>query len=377
MHIYLKNTWSVIMQSFIDFIDNKVFKLSAALAFYTIFSLPAMLIIVISVSDIFYGRAAIEGTLYHQISGFVGADAALQIQQTIRGAAQSQSSNFAAIVGFITLLIGATSVFSEIQDSINHIWKLKAKPRKGKGFLKMMLNRLLSFSIVVSLGFLLLVSLLINGVMDAFINRLTQLFPELTVILVYAFNVILTFGITALLFAMIFKVLPDAHIKWKHVRVGAFTTAALFMLGKFLIGYYLGHSQFSTTYGTAGSVIVMLLWVYYSAMILYFGAVFTHVFAAHTGSRIYPNKYAVWVQEIEVESEKSIQQHALMCVENTTELVQARMLSKLLSDDIESRIKRFVKCLGKTSKNYREWLIEDYKTKLSLSIGKKFREFNF
>lgn len=308
MHIYVKNTWSVIRQSFADFIDNKVFKLSAALAFYTIFSLPAMLIIVISVSDIFYGRAAIEGTLYHQISGFVGTDAALQIQQTIRGAAMSQSSNFAAIVGFITLLIGATSVFSEIQDSINHIWKLKTKPRKGKGFLKMIFNRLLSFSIVVSLGFLLLVSLLINGAMDALINHLTQLFPELTVVLVYAFNVILTFSITALLFAMIFKVLPDARIKWKHVRIGAFTTAALFMLGKFLIGYYLGHSNLSTTYGTAGSVIVMLLWVYYSAMILYFGAVFTHVYAVHTGSRIYPNNYAVWVQQIEVESERSIQQ---------------------------------------------------------------------
>ena len=303
-----KYIWSIIKQSFSDFIDNKVFKLSAALAFYTIFSLPAMLIIVITISDIFYGRAAIEGTLYHQISAFVGTDAALQIQQTIRGTALAGSSNFATIAGILTLLFGATSVFSEIQDSINHIWKLKAKPRKGKGFLKMLLNRLLSFSLVVGLGFILLVSLLINGLMDAFINRLTQMFPQLTVIMVYVFNVILTFGITALLFGMIFKVLPDARIKWKHVRAGAFTTAVLFMLGKFLIGYYLGHSKLSSTYGTAGSVIVMLLWVYYSAMILYFGAVFTHVYARHTGSRIYPNNYAVWVQEIEVESVESIQQ---------------------------------------------------------------------
>ena len=308
MKFSLKDIWSILKQSFSDFIDNKVLKLSAALAFYTIFSLPAMLIIVISVSDIFYGRAAIEGTLYHQIAEFVGTDAALQIQQTIRGAALSQSSYFATVVGIVTLLFGATSVFSEIQDSINHIWKLKAKPRKGKGFLKMVINRLLSFSIVVSLGFLLLVSLLINGLMDMLITRLTTMFPELTVIMVYAVNIIITFGITALLFAMIFKVLPDARIKWKHVRAGAITTAVLFMLGKFLIGYYLGHSRLSSTYGTAGSVIVMLLWVYYSAMILYFGAVFTHVFAVHTGSRIYPTNYAVWVQEIEVESVKSIQQ---------------------------------------------------------------------
>jgi membrane protein len=306
MKIVVKNIWSITKQSFSDFIDNKVFKLSAALAFYTIFSLPAMLIIIISVSDIFYGRAAIEGTLYHQIAAFVGNDAAIQIQQTIRGAALSQNSYFATMVGIFTLIFGATSVFTEIQDSINYIWKLKTKPRKGMGFLKMLFNRLLSFSLVVSLGFLLLVSLLINGLMDMLITRLTNMFPELTVIVVYAVNVIITFGITALLFALIFKVLPDARIKWRHVRAGAFTTAILFMLGKFLIGYYLGHSKLSSTYGTAGSVIVMLLWVYYSSMILYFGAVFTHVFAAHTGSRIYPNSYAVWVQEIEVESEKSI-----------------------------------------------------------------------
>lgn len=308
MKFSLKDIWLILKQSFSDFIDNKVLKLSAALAFYTIFSLPAMLIIVISVSDIFYGRAAIEGTLYHQIAEFVGSEAALQIQQTIRGAALSENSYFATVVGIITLLFGATSVFSEIQDSINHIWKLKAKPRKGKGFLKMVVNRLLSFSLVISLGFLLLVSLLINGLMDILITRLTGMFPELTVIVVYAVNVIITFGITTLLFAMIFKVLPDARIKWKHVRAGAITTAVLFMLGKFLIGYYLGHSGLSSTYGTAGSVIIMLLWVYYSAMILYFGAVFTHVYAVHTGSRIYPTNYAVWVQEIEVESTKFIQQ---------------------------------------------------------------------
>jgi membrane protein len=307
MKISLKDIWNILKQSFSDFIDNKVLKLSAALAFYTIFSLPAMLIIVISVSGIFYGREAIEGSLYHQISEFVGNDAALQIQQSIRGAALSKSSYFATIVGVITLIFGATSVFTEIQDSINFIWKLKTKPRKGMGFLKMLFNRLLSFSLVVTLGFLLLVSLLINGLMDMLITRLTNMFPELTVIVVYIVNVIITFGITALLFALIFKVLPDARIKWRHVRAGAFTTAILFMVGKFLIGYYLGHSKMSSTYGTAGSVIVMLLWVYYSAMILYFGAVFTHVFAAHSGTRIYPNSYAVWVQEIEVESVKPIQ----------------------------------------------------------------------
>ena len=308
MKLFFKTIWSILKKTFSDFIEKRVLKLSAALAFYTILSLPAMLIIIISVSDIFYGRAAVEGTLYHQISNFVGTEAAIQIQQTIRSSALSMNSNFAMLVGLITLLIGATSVFSEIQDSINYIWKLKAKPRKGNGILKLLFNRLLSFSIVVSLGFLLLVSLIINGMMEALIHRLIQIFPEVTVIMVYIFNLILTFGIISLLFGMIFKILPDARLQWKHVRMGTFITAALFMGGKFLISYYLGHSRLSSVYGTAGSAIVMLLWVYYTAMILYYGAVFTHVYAVQTGSNIYPNSYAVNIEEIEVESKEAIQQ---------------------------------------------------------------------
>lgn len=302
-----KSIWGITKQTFADFFNNRVLKLSAALAYYTLFSLPAMLIIIISISGIFYKREAIEGTLYQQIAGLVGSDAALQIQQAIKGAALSQSSYFATIAGIITLLIGATSVFSEIQDSINFIWKLKSKP-KGTGILKIILNRLLSFSLVISLGFLLLVSLLVNGALDILLDHLTQKFPQLTVVVVYIFNVIITFGITSLLFGLIFKVLPDARIQWKHVRAGAFTTAALFMAGKFLISYYIGHSSLATTYGTAGTIIVLLVWIYYSSMILYFGAVFTHVYAANTGGNIYPNSYAVWIQEIEVESVKPKEQ---------------------------------------------------------------------
>lgn len=308
MKLFVNTIWYVFKKSSSDFVEKRVLKLSAALAFYTIFSLPAMLIIIISISDFFYGREAVEGSLYHQISGFIGTEAASQIQQTIRSSALSSNSKFAMTVGVITLLIGATSVFSEIQDSINYIWKLKAKPRKGKGILKMIVNRLLSFSIVVSLGFLLLVSLIINGMMDALSNQLIQFFPTGTVVIAYIINVLLTFGITTLLFIMIFKVLPDAHIQWKHVRIGTMITAALFMGGKFLIGYYLGHSKLSSVYGTAGSSIVMLLWVYYSAMILYYGAVFTHVYAVQTGSNIYPNSYAVSIEEIEVESKAAIQE---------------------------------------------------------------------
>lgn len=303
--ISLATTWKIIKQSFADFFSERVMKLSAALSYYTLFSLPGLIIIILWISDIFYGKAAVEGTVYGQIADFVGKDAALQIQETIRNATLSSDNKIATIVGFITLVIGATGVFGEIQDSINLIWRLKAKPRKG--WLKLLVNRLLSFSIIITLGFLLLVSLIINGILDAFISRLTTAFPEAQVIALYIANVALSFIITSFLFGLIFKVLPDAKIKWHNVRIGAFTTALLFMLGKFLISYYLGHNRMTSAYGAAGSVIVILLWVYYSAIILYFGAVFTRVYAIHTGSHIYPDDYAVWIKEVEVESEHSLQ----------------------------------------------------------------------
>jgi membrane protein len=306
--MFIKNAWKITAQTFTDFFNHRVLKLSAALAYYTIFSLPGLIIIIIWFSDIFYGREAIEGTIYHQIEGFVGKEPAIQIQETIRNATLSSDSGFATLVGLATLILGATSVFGEIQDSINLIWRLKAKPRKGRGWLKLIINRLLSFSMIVTLGFLSLVSLLINGLMDTFITRLTQSFPETQIILVYIFNLLVTFVSISLLFAIIFKVLPDARIKWKHVRIGAVTTALLFMAGKFLISYYLGHSRMSSVYGTAGSIIVILLWVYYSSIILYFGAAFTRVYAIHKGSHIYPDNYAVWIEQVEVESKQSLQE---------------------------------------------------------------------
>lgn len=308
-----KRVWNSIKMAFSDFFSNKVLKLSAALAYYTVFSLPGLLIIIIWISDIFWGEDAVRGSVYKQITSFVGPDAALQIQETIRNAALSTDSNFATVIGISTLVIGATSVFGEIQDSINQIWHLKAKPRKGTGLLKMVINRLLSFSIIVTLGFLLLVSLIVNGVLDLLIDRLTQAFPQTEVVIVYVMNMLLTFVITSFLFGLIFKVLPDARIQWKHVRAGAFTTAALFMIGRFLIAYYLGTSKMSSAYGAAGSIIIVLLWVYYSAAILYFGAAFTRAYAVESGSRIYPNNYAVWVEQVEVQSEKDLQHAAADC----------------------------------------------------------------
>ncbi|MGF6845793.1 membrane protein [Chitinophaga sp. W3I9] len=300
----LKIIWQVLKQSGIDFIDDKVMKLSAALAYYTIFSVAPMLIIIIFLCDLFLGRDAIEGNIYGQIRGLVGNDAAIQIQSMIKNASLSGDMSWATMVGFITLIIGATGVFAEIQDSINFIWRLKSKPKKN-GLLRMILNRLLSFSLVVSLGFILLVSLAINGLVELFSALVVNLLPgKLTSGILFSLaDFVVPFVVIATLFAIIFKVLPDARIKWKDVRVGAIATAILFMIGKFAIGYYLGASRVGSTYGAAGSIVIILLWVYYSAAILYFGAVFTRNYVQYFGAQIYPNDYAVWIKQIEIPHE--------------------------------------------------------------------------
>jgi membrane protein len=308
--------WTVLKQSVDDFMDNKSFKMSAALAYYTVFSLAPMLIVIITLCDIFYGREAIQGAIFEQIQGFVGADAALQIEQIIRNAAISNDISWASIIGIAALIFAATGVFSEIQDSINYIWRLKAKPKKG--WLKMILNRLLSFSMVVGLGFILLVSLVVNSFMDLIGTQLTRLLPDAAVYIAYGLNLLITYATISSLFAIIFKVLPDARIQWRDVWIGAFTTAFLFMLGKFGISYYLGKAHIGTTYGAAGSVVIILLWVYYSAAILYFGACYTRANAMQKGRNIYPNDYAVWIQEIELENKASLQAQDKPVLTNTS-----------------------------------------------------------
>jgi len=200
-------------------------------------------------------------------------------------------------------VIGATSVFIEIQDSLNMIWKLKAKPKKGwVAFLK---NRLLSSSLIISLGFLMIVTLLVNGAIEALMDILQRKFNSIAEILMYVINLIITFVVITILFGIIFKFLPDAKIKWKHVKTGAIFTAILFMTGRYLIGLYIRQTATESTYGAAGAVVVLLVWIYYSAVILYIGAEFTQVYAEAFGGSIEPAEYAVHVQQTEVEKEVS------------------------------------------------------------------------
>ncbi len=298
-----KRSWAILKETISDFGDNKAMRMSAALAYYTVFSIAPMLIIIINLCGIFYKKAA--GSIYSHIQGFVGKDAALQIEQIIHNATTSKDITWASVIGVGSLIFAATGVFAEIQDSINQIWRLKAKPKKG--WVKLILNRLISFSMVVSLGFILLVSLVINSVMDIIGSQVLNFLPHIEVYIAYGINLVITFATITFLFCIIFKVLPDARIQWRDVIMGSITTALLFMFGKFAIGFYLGRSHIGTSYGAAGSVIIILLWVYYSATILYFGATFTRVYSRHRGRDIYPNAYAVWIKEIELENKDSLQ----------------------------------------------------------------------
>jgi membrane protein len=302
-----KGLFGVLKDSFKGFGNDNVTKLSGSLAYYTVFSMGPLLVVIISLCSIFLGREAVEGKIFGQLNSFVGKDTALQLQQIIKNASIGGKGHMAAIIGVITLLIGATTIFGDIQDSINRIWGLKAKPKKG--WLKMLRNRFLSFSVIASLGFLLLVSLGISALIELLINSLKAKYPDIAVIVVYIINIVLTLGITTLIFAVIFKVLPDALIKWRDVIAGAVTTAILFMLGKFAISFYISKANVGTTYGTAGSLVILLLWVYYSSIILYFGAEFTKMYAMKYGTEIHPNDYAVTTKQVEVETGKqSIQE---------------------------------------------------------------------
>jgi len=298
-----KDSWCILKDTFTSFMADKGLKLSASLSYYTMFSLAPLLLLIISLASTFFGRDAIEGRVFYQIRDLIGPQAAVQIQQVIKNLELSGKTNLSLIIGVFTLILGATTVFGEIQDSINMIWKVKAKPKKG--WLKLVKDRLRSGSIIIGLGFLLIVSLIVNGAIVALNDILEGYFPWFTVILFNVANIAVSFLVITILFGVIFKVLPDAKIRWRDVRAGAFFTACLFLLGRYLIGLYITTTGAGSPYGAAGSIIVILLWVYYTAAILYFGAEFTRAYALFKGRNIQPADYAVYVEQREVEREKT------------------------------------------------------------------------
>ncbi|HEX3007593.1 MAG TPA: YihY/virulence factor BrkB family protein [Bacteroidales bacterium] len=296
-----KEWLGIVKSTFGKFFDDKGMKLSASLAYYTVFSLPALLILIIGLGGIFFGREAIEGEIFHAINEWIGAKAASQVQEMLKKTTLEYNSWWATILGVITLLIGASTVFAEIQDSINTIWELKPKPNKG--LVKLVLNRLLSFSMIVVLGFLLMVSLILNAILSAFVEKLKSMFHAKIVEYFFVLDYAFIFVVITLLFAAIFKVLPDARIKFKDVIVGAMVTAGLFMLGRFLIEYYMQNIANLSAYGAAGSIIIILLWVYYTSIILYLGAEFTQVYITKKGDIVKPYNYAVRLEKQVIEKE--------------------------------------------------------------------------
>jgi membrane protein len=286
----IKAAWPMLKQTISEWSDDKAPRLSAALAYYTIFSIAPILVIAIAIISLAFGKEAAQGQLYQQIQEFVGQQSAQTIQTMIAHNQNQKTGIISAALGFAALIFGASGVFAELHDSLNTVWEVT--PKKEAGFLKTVKARFLSFTMVLGIGFLLLVSLVLSAGLAAMGGALTSLFPGFEII-ARAASLIVAFGVITLLFAMIFKILPDVEIRWQDVWFGAGVTSLLFVIGKFLIGLYLGKSGVSSSYGAAGSLVVILLWVYYSAMILLFGAELTQVYAKRFGSKIVPSAEAV------------------------------------------------------------------------------------
>ncbi|WP_434380445.1 YihY/virulence factor BrkB family protein [Melittangium boletus] len=278
-----RNTVQLMKRAVSDWSDHNIPTFAAALSYYTIFSIAPVLVIAVSVAGMVFGEDAARGQMQAQLQGLVGQSGADVIGQMMISARKPSTGIFATALGLIALVFGATGVFVQLQDALNHIWGVQPdKERSGvTNFLRM---RLLSFAMVLVIGFLLLVSLVVSAVLAALGAWFDQLLPGWTVAW-QGVNLLVSFGVITVLFAMMYKILPDTHVTWKDVWLGAAVTSLLFGLGKFGIGLYLGRSAVASSYGAAGSLAVVLLWVYYSAQILFLGAEFTQVYARRHGSR--------------------------------------------------------------------------------------------
>jgi membrane protein len=286
---------SLLRETYKEWNDNEPFELSSAVAYYAIFSLPALLVIIIAVAGIFFGQEAVRGQVAGQIGHMLGKDAGEGIQTMIINASKSGKNTIATIIGIATLLFGATGVFIQLQKSLNKIWKVKANPNEG--FKRLLALRATSLGLILAIGFLLLVSLVITAALAALGNWITHLLPDFMLYVMYVVNFLISFGMMTLLFAMIYKFLPDVNIHWKTVWFGAMVTAFLFEIGKFLLSIYFGKAEPASAYGAAGSVVLILLWVSYSCMILFFGAAFTRIYGRRYGHKIEPSSHAIPVDD--------------------------------------------------------------------------------
>ena len=288
-----RNFIELIKETGNEFADDHATKLSASLAYYTIFSIGPLLLVVITILGNFYKREYVTTQIFDQVSGFIGTSGAAQLKGILDNISTQNSSKLFGIIGAVVFFFGATSIFTEIQSSINYAWSIKAKPKRS--WLKYIIDRLLSFLIIICIGLLMVATLIINLAIDLLSGKLHKYLGHADIILLKGGNIALLFVVVTFFFAVVFKVLPDAHVHWKDIFVGASFTGVLFLIGKFLITWYLSASQSINAYGAAASLIILLSWVYYTSLILYFGAEFTEVYARKWGKGITVKKTAVFI----------------------------------------------------------------------------------
>jgi membrane protein len=302
MSVNFKSIWSLLKTSVGEWSKDKSPRLGAALSYYTIFAMPPLFMIAIFMASLVFDPTSVRTQMFSEVGGLIGKKSAEAIQAAMTAQYETTKGLTASIIAIATLLVTATGLFIELQDALNTIWGVEAKPGRGvRGFIR---TRLMSLGMVMGIGFLLLVSLIVSAALAAFSKYINELFPGMGVLSVITTDLV-AFGVITVLFAMIYKLLPDVKIAWRDVWIGGVVTSLLFTLGKFLLGWYLGRSTTITAYGAAGSVVLVLLWVYYSAQILFFGAEITKVYANRFGAHLQPASYARWVNSPEVATQGS------------------------------------------------------------------------
>ncbi len=290
---------SLINETIKEFGDDHATKLSASLAYFTLFSIAPLLLVIIHIINFIYSEKNAEGQVIKQIEAFVGTESAHQLEMVLKNMNATSGSTLFGIIGIVVFIYSATSIFTEIKSSINHMWSIRARPRRG--WLKIVTDRLLALVFIAGVGVLMIASLILNVVVDAITSRLQDFhylhdyLGNVNVAMIAIINTAALFIIVTIMFAVLFKVLPDANIKWKDILVGASFTGVLFIIGKLLITWYLSSSRLISAYGAAASLIILLSWIYYSALIVYFGAEFTEVYARRCGSGVSVRKTAVFV----------------------------------------------------------------------------------
>lgn len=303
----LKNIFQIIKQTITEFTDDRVMKMSASLTYYALFSLSPLILIVISLASLFYKKEAIENRLYYEIKEWVGPDLALNIQNFVTNSTISGDSNLFLFIGIGVLIFGATTMFTDLQDSLNLIWRVEAVPKRA--FLKFLANRGISFLFIMGMGILLFSSVLVSGIVTRFGEELFALLEFDKTISSSSFlvlNNILSYLLSVLVFFLLFKFLPDIKVKAKPIWIGAFVTGGFFFIAKYFISYYLSISRYNTIFGSAGSVVILILYIYYNATIMYFGAKFTKVYADYFHYKIRPNKLAKRRSVVHLDFEKEI-----------------------------------------------------------------------